>query len=62
MKRCWKGKREWAEEAHGWGSPEWAQAYVEDGTCLLPDGHPGEHEWTPDADIVISFPAGEGLA
>ena len=27
-----------------------------DATCLLPDGHTGPHEWTPDEDITITFP------
>ena len=27
-------------------------------TCMLPDGHPGEHEWTPDDQITIQFSEG----
>ncbi len=24
-------------------------------TCMLWDGHPGEHEWTPDDQIVVAI-------
>jgi hypothetical protein len=24
-------------------------------TCLLPDGHDGPHEFTPDTEIVVRF-------
>jgi hypothetical protein len=24
-------------------------------TCMLPDGHDGPHEWTPDSDIRVQF-------
>ncbi len=26
-------------------------------TCLLPDGHDGDHEFTPDDQITVSFAA-----
>lgn len=32
---------------------------TEDGcstTCFLLDGHEGQHEWTRDDEIIISFP------
>jgi hypothetical protein len=25
-------------------------------TCMLPDGHPPPHEFTPDSEIVVRFP------
>lgn len=34
----------------------WAQEILDDGcwgTCLLPDGHRGEHIYTPDAEFTI---------
>lgn len=41
---CWEdGPRDFTSDSYG-GS-----------TCLLPDGHPGEHEWTPDDQITVSF-------
>jgi len=24
-------------------------------TCMLPDGHDGPHEWTPDDEITVRF-------
>lgn len=36
----------------------WAEGMAEDGcpvTCMLLDGHAGEHEWTRDEHIIISF-------
>ena len=24
-------------------------------TCLLPDGHDGPHEFTPDSEIMVTF-------
>lgn len=58
---CWMGKRDYAIDVHGWGSPEHLATYSDndeednDGTCMLPDGHDGEHEFTPDNEIGISF-------
>lgn len=51
---------EHAEELHGFGSQEWADAYNEPhATCMLEDGHEGPHEWTLDNEIMISFPSKE---
>ena len=53
---CWKGKVQHMEEEYGFGSTEWAEAVCEgDGTCMLPAGHDGPHEWTPDDQIIVSF-------
>lgn len=50
---CWMGYIESLE----FGSPEWADACPQsDATCLLPDGHEGPHEWTPDREIQVRFP------
>jgi hypothetical protein len=43
------------EELYGKFSDEWYDAFLDDGTCLLDEGHEGEHEFTPDSEIVITF-------
>lgn len=53
---CWTGKTEYMEEKFGYGSEEWAEAFNNNGTCMLPDGHEGEHEFTPDNQILVTFP------
>ena len=30
-------------------------------TCLLLDGHQGDHEFTPDSEIVVQFAAAGGV-
>lgn len=52
---CWTGNDEAAEQEHGFGSPEWAEAYQEPATCMLPHGHEGPHEFTPDDRIGVTF-------
>lgn len=53
---CWKGRNEWLEERYGHTSPEYIGAIHDtSATCLLEDGHDGDHEWTPDSEIGISF-------
>lgn len=56
-KHCWKDYRTHLEEIGKEYSPEWAATYDEGGnsTCMLEHGHEGEHEWTNDHDIVITF-------
>lgn len=48
---CWADRAECAEYL----SEEWALASVDSATCLLPAGHDGPHEWTPDEHITITF-------
>jgi len=63
VNHCWKGKREWIEETQGVGSPEWCAIVGDyysdepyhDATCLLPAGHDGPHDFTPDEEIMVSF-------
>lgn len=57
MTHCWKDKREWAEETFGFHSDEHLATYHDGGnaTCMLEDGHEGDHEWTADEAITISF-------
>ena len=61
---CWKDEREYAEETYGFGSPEWADTYLDpithelsdrSGTCMLPAGHEGPHVFTPDDQIGVTF-------
>lgn len=52
---CWKGNQDDAEEKFGFLSDEWYDANLHSGTCLLPDGHDGNHVFTPDSEICVSF-------
>ncbi len=54
MKHCWKDYSEYVAEKHGEWSSEHIAAMVDDGTCMLEDGHEGEHRFTPDSGIVIT--------
>lgn len=42
-----------------WGpAGEWCGVEIEDvvgATCFLEDGHSGDHSWTPDREIAVSF-------
>jgi hypothetical protein len=40
---------------HCWEDRRLTDPHEEPATCLLEDGHQGEHEWTPDSEIVLSF-------
>ncbi len=53
-KHCWADA--WGD--HEVGSPEYLAArlaWPRGGTCLLPDGHDGPHEFTPDDQIFVIF-------
>ena len=54
---CWTDEREHAEEVHGRLSPQWAEVWFRDvsGTCMLPQGHDGPHQFTPDDQIGVTF-------
>ena len=52
---CWKGHREWLEETGQAYTDAWAATWDCDGTCMLPDGHDGPHEFVPDAEIQVAF-------
>lgn len=54
---CWKDYREHLEESGQTHSAEWVHTFAEDGdkTCLLQDGHAGEHEWTVSSEILVRF-------
>lgn len=59
---CWKDRKEHIEETHGFHSPEHLETYSDDwrnGTCMLEDGHDGEHEFTPDSQIGVTFAPAE---
>jgi hypothetical protein len=53
VRHCWQGYHEqWPD-----GSDEWARHYHEpSATCLLPKGHEGPHQFTPDDQIIVQFP------
>ena len=58
MVHCWEDLKSHIQEKHGWGSPEHIATYMEgfrNGTCLLEHGHPGDHIFTPDDEIIVSF-------
>jgi hypothetical protein len=52
---CWMSNTEHAKLTHGIASDEWAEAFNNPSTCMLPDGHAGPHQWTPDGEIEITF-------
>ena len=57
---CWKDRKTDIEERFGYLSPEHVDTYQEDfqnGTCMLPEGHEGPHEFTSDSNITITFAA-----
>ena len=46
----------WAENTFGSLSDEYINTYINgNATCMLPAGHDGPHEWTPDDEIVVAF-------
>lgn len=56
VQHCWTGRRDSIEEQFGFGSKEWAASMNDpDGTCMLPDGHGGDHDFTLDSEIGVSF-------
>lgn len=51
---CWKG----AGDDDEVGSDAWVEArvaYPNGATCMLPAGHDGPHEYTPDDQIIITL-------
>lgn len=49
---CWADWRSTLEV----GSEAWNQSWAgPNKTCLLPAGHAGPHEWTPDDEIRVRF-------
>ncbi len=53
---CWAGH----SDQYEFGSNEWANVMVDgDGTCFRFHGHFGPHKFTPDSDLMISFPVME---
>jgi hypothetical protein len=58
MVHCWVAKSEWTEEIFGENSPQHKSAIENDGSCLLCDGHSGQHQWTPE-EIVMRILRGE---
>ena len=53
--RCWTDKAAWLDD-NGALPIDVVQCQIEgNATCLLPDGHDGPHEWTPDSEITVRF-------
>jgi len=61
---CWKDKGDWIAEKHGVSSDEWIHFMMtgESATCMLEKDHQGEHQWTSDEDITVSFPVNKGMS
>lgn len=56
MPHCWKGYREHLEDIGKIYTPEWAETYERGSkTCMLENGHGGEHDFVDDSAIVITF-------
>lgn len=57
---CWKDLGEHLEETNVDAYHEWYGSRYPDSplgaTCMLPDGHVGPHEFTPDNQIGVTFP------
>lgn len=56
-KRCWQDKAQFFADEFGEFSDKALEAQQRPGTCLLPDGHSGPHEFTADDRITVSFRA-----
>ena len=52
---CWKDYRDWIEEMGKKGTEEWLATFDNNKTCMAKPGHDGQHEWTEDSIISISF-------
>lgn len=55
MAHCWKDKTEFIEAEGGYNSDRWADSFLNSGTCMLEAGHEGDHVFTPDDEITITF-------
>jgi hypothetical protein len=55
MLHCWADKATVMADKYGWDSAEWAEAFNENGTCMLEKDHSGPHEFTPDSEVTVSF-------
>lgn len=57
---CWADYTEHVIKQHGFGSEQYVDAVLDGGaTCMRERGHDGDHEWTPDEDIGITFEGSE---
>lgn len=63
MVHCWKGNDEHIEDTFGFHSEEHLATYADDfvsSTCMLENGHDGDHDFVPDSDIGMTFSATAG--
>lgn len=58
MIHCWKDKTDYLYETEGY-SDSWAESHIHSGTCMLEEGHKGEHVFSPDDDIIHIIFRGE---
>ncbi len=61
---CWTDKTHYMQETYGWASDQHIAAISEDvgSTCMLIEGHEGDHVWTPDDAIGVRFAPAPGDA
>lgn len=55
---CWEDENEWTVNRYGWGSDEHLallRRECSNGTCMREAGHDGEHDFTPDDQIGVTF-------
>jgi len=58
MNHCWQDYREHLEETGREGSDEWIATWHDGNkTCLLEDGHEGDHDFVDDNSIEIKLSA-----
>ena len=55
MLHCWKDKTDFAVKTFGVDSPEYWDAIINSGTCMLEHGHDGPCDFTEDSQIAITF-------
>ena len=53
MKLCFYDLSDYMEALHGLWSDKYIEALVNDGTCLLPLDHEGDHVFTPNNEFEV---------
>lgn len=54
---CWADKADVMRKLHGDWSPAHVDAFLVSATCMRMHGHEGDHTWTLDTQIGVSFEA-----
>jgi hypothetical protein len=61
MAHCWADKAGYLRETFGDNSQEYIDSYFEESaSCMLAADHSGDHKWTPDSELVITFQGPQG--